>query len=182
MGRRPRGTSGPSARWRGSMAATEQGAGTAGTPRGSAARGHHKAQRARGAWFNRRDASFVSAGNRRCPACSQTAGCNSFERPRDIRSAIVPNPTFRTGLLHVGTVGSIRTHCVLPTLREISDFPLAVRMPCVLPTLPDVVRQAARIRRILVPSRESIALPNNSEPRAARRRRRLAPCERAARR
>ena len=52
------------------------------------------------------------------------------------------------------------------------DFSLAVRTPCVLPTLPDKIRQAARIRRILAPSRESSALSNDSEatasPRAVR--------------
>ena len=52
----------------------------------------------------------------------------------------------------------------------------------VLTTLPDVVRQAARIRRILATSRESVTLSNDNEPRAARRRSRLGPCERAARR
>ena len=46
-------------------------AGTAGTPRGNAARGHHREQRDRGAWFERRNASFVSAGNLRFPACGQ---------------------------------------------------------------------------------------------------------------
>ena len=116
---------------------------------------------------------------RRCPACSHTAGCNSFERPRDIRSAVVSTPTFRTGLIHVGTAGSIRTRRVLPTLREIGDVPLAVRTRRVLTTLPDYVRQAARILRVLATSRESTALSNDSESRAARRRSRLEPCERA---
>ena len=51
----------------------EQGAGVAGTPRGTAARGHYRPHRDRGAWFERRDASFVSAGNLRFPACSQNA-------------------------------------------------------------------------------------------------------------
>ena len=54
--RRPRGTGGPSAR-----------------SRGSAARGHHRERSDRGAWFERLDASFVIAGNRRFPACSQNA-------------------------------------------------------------------------------------------------------------
>ena len=53
---KPRGTGGPSAR-----------------SRGAAARGHHREQRDRGAWVERRDASFVIAGNRRFPACSQNA-------------------------------------------------------------------------------------------------------------
>ena len=48
-------------------------AGAAGNPRGVAARGHHREQRDRGAWVERRDASFVSAGNLRFPACSQNA-------------------------------------------------------------------------------------------------------------
>ena len=61
------------ARWRGGDAATELGAGAAGNPRGDAARGHHREQRDRSAWVDRRDASFVSAGNRRFPACSQHA-------------------------------------------------------------------------------------------------------------
>ena len=91
------------------------------------------------------NASFVSAGNRRFPACSHTADCNSFERPRNIRSAVVSTPTFRTGLIHVGMAGSIRTRRVLTTL-------------------PDDVRQAARIRRILATSRESVALSNDSNP------------------
>ena len=57
-----------------------------------------------------------------------------------------------------------RTRRVLSTLREIGDFPRAVRTPCVLPTLPDDVRQAARIRRILAPSRESSALERQRIP------------------
>ena len=48
----------------------------------------------------------------------------------------------------------------LSSLREIGDFPLA-----------------ARILRILATSRESVALSNDSESRAARRRSRLEPCE-----
>ena len=55
----------------------------------------------------------------------------------------------------------------LSSLREIFDFPLAVRTLRVLPTLPDDVRQAARIRRILAPSRESEALSNDSEAQPA---------------
>ena len=51
----------------------------------------------------------------------------------------------------------------LSSVREIFDFPLA-----------------ARIRRILATSRESVALSNDSESRAARRRSRLGPCERAS--
>ena len=54
LGVEGRGTGGPSAR-----------------SRGSAARGHHREQCDRGAWFERRDASFVSAGNLRFPACGQ---------------------------------------------------------------------------------------------------------------
>jgi hypothetical protein len=68
----------------------------------------------------------------------------------------------------------------LSSVREIGDFPLAVRMHGILTTLPDGVQQAARIRRILATSRESIAFSNDSESRAARRRSRLEPCERAA--
>ena len=41
------------------------------------------------------------------------------------------------------------------SLREIEDFPLAVRTLRVLTTLPDYVRQAARIRRILATSRKT---------------------------
>ena len=52
---------------------TELVAGSAGNPRGAAARRYHRAQCARGARVERRVASFVSAGNRRCPACSQNA-------------------------------------------------------------------------------------------------------------
>ena len=66
-------TGGHSARSRGGVAATGQGAGGAGTSRGAAARGHCRPHRSRSAWFERRDASFVSAGNRRFPACSQNA-------------------------------------------------------------------------------------------------------------
>ena len=43
------------------------------TPRSRSRRRHHREQRDRGAWVERRDASFVSAGNRRFPACSQNA-------------------------------------------------------------------------------------------------------------
>ena len=49
----------------------------------------------------------------------------------------------------------------LSSLREIKDFPLAVRTLRVLTTLPDYVRQAARIHRILATSRESFALSND---------------------
>ena len=133
------------------------------------------------------NASFVSAGTQRCPACSHSDYCTSFRyRPLDC------GRSYR----YIGTVITIRTHrvlptlreledtprtvrtpCVLPTLREIGDFPLAVRMRRILTTLPDDVRQAARIRRILALSRESVALSNDSESRAARRRRCLGPCE-----
>ena len=86
---------------------------------------HLREQRDRGAWFERRlaEPSFVSAGNRRFPACSQNA-----MRSDDIAGR---------------------------------------------------VRQAARILRILATSRVSFALSNDSESRAARRRSRLEPCERA---
>ena len=56
----------------------------------------------------------------------------------------------------------------LSSVREISDFPLAVRTRRVLTTVPDDVRQAARIRRILAPSRESSALSNDSESQPSR--------------
>ena len=46
----------------------------------------------------------------------------------------------------------------LSSVREIFDFPRAVRTLRVLTTLPDDVRQAASIRRILAPLRESVAL------------------------
>ena len=70
-------------------------------------------------------ASFVSAGNRRFPAYSHSDYCRSFwYRPHDgVRS-------YR----YTGIVITIRTPCVLPTLRELGDFPLAVRTPCVLTT------------------------------------------------
>ena len=55
-----------------------------------------------------------------------------------------------------------KTRMRLSSVREIEDFPLATR-----------------ILRILAPSRESIALSTDSESRAARRRSRLEPCERA---
>ena len=48
-----------------------------------------------------------------------------------------------------------RRHWRLSSLREIKDFPLAVRTRRVLTTLPDDVRQAARILGILATSRES---------------------------
>ena len=158
---------------RGDEAATELVAGSAGTPRGSAARGHHTERSDRGTWFERRHAFFVSAGTQRFPVCSRSDYCTSFRyRPHDgVRS-------YR----YTDTVVSIRTRCVLPTLREIGDFSRAVRTRRVLTTLPDDVRQAARIPRILAPSRESVALSNDSESRTARRRRRLEPGERAARR
>ena len=118
-GRRLRRTGGPSARSRGGVAATGQEAGGAGTSRGAATRGHYRPPRGRSAWFERRDASFVIAGNRRCPACSHSDYCTSFRyRPHDdVRS-------YR----YTGTVITIRTRCVLTTL-------------------PDYVRQTARIRR-----------------------------------
>ena len=62
VGRRPRGTGGPSARWCGGDAAMGEGAGAAGTLRGSAVRKHYMPHRGRSAWVDRRHASFVSAG------------------------------------------------------------------------------------------------------------------------
>ena len=47
-----------------------KGRGTLDEPR---RRKHHRPHRGRSAWFERRDASFVSAGNLRFPACSQNA-------------------------------------------------------------------------------------------------------------
>ena len=42
-----------------SRGSAARGAGAAGNPRGAAARGHHREHRDRGAWFERRGASFV---------------------------------------------------------------------------------------------------------------------------
>ena len=72
-----------------------------------------------------------------------------------------------------------KMRCVFRQCGKSEIFPLAVRTRCVLTTLPDDVGHAARIRRILATSRESVALSNDSESRAARRLRRLGPCERA---
>ena len=60
----------------------------------------------------------------------------------------------------------VRNSEAVSSLREIRDFPLAVRTRRVLTTLPDYVRQAARIRRILATSRESVALSNDDKMRA----------------
>ena len=71
----------------------------------------------------------------------------------------------------------------LSALREIRDFPLAVRTLRVLTTLPDDVRQAARILRILATSRKALCAfrtttsvrcglrPQPAPPAASRRRR-----------
>ena len=60
----------------------------------------------------------------------------------------------------------VRNGEAVSSLREIRDFPLAVRTRRVLTTVPDDVRQAARIRRILATSRESVALSNDDKKRA----------------
>ena len=90
--------------------------------------------------------------------------------PTTAKGPAVPRPA-RAAAPREDTAGSSATEergskdaMRLSSLREIEDFPLAVR------TL-----------RVLTTSRESSALSNDSESRAARRLRRLEPCERAVR-
>ena len=104
----------------------------------------------------------------------------SLRLPRPARAAAPrEDTTGSTATEERGSKDGSRSR--LSSVREIEDFPLAVRTHRVLTTLPNDVRQAARIRRILATSRESSALSNDSESRTARRRSRLEPCERAVR-
>ena len=134
----------------------------------------------------------ASSGERRSPGDARGEGAAGSLRQSapcadDREGPPVPRPA-RAALPREDTAGSNATEergstdaTRLSSVREIEDFPLAVRTRRVLTTLPDDVRHAARILRILAPSRESFALSNDSESRAARRRRRLEPCERAVR-
>ena len=108
-----------------------------------------------------------------------------FERPRNWLPAVPATraapPREDTAANAVSEARGSKDATRLSSVREIEDFPRAVRMHSILTTLPDDVRQAARIRRSLAPPRERVAVSNDSESRTARRRRRLGPCERAVR-
>ena len=118
----------------------------------------------------------ASSGERRSPGDASREGADGSLKQSapcadDREGPTVPRPT-RTAQPREDTTGSNATEergskdaSHLSSVREIGDFPLAVRTRRVLTTLPDDVRQAARIPRILVTSRESIALSNDSESR-----------------
>ena len=96
-------------------------------------------------------------GERRSAVPRRRKPRGSHRLPRPARAATPREDTERSE--ERGSNDALR----LLSLREIEDFPLAVRTRRVLTTLPDCVRQAARIHRILATSRESSALSNDSE-------------------